>query len=73
MIAYTPKIKRCRACDLEYKYFKRLQYPGKSTALCVACQLAYMMQVGAGVGNSGHRLPGHKTRQQHKKVNPRQV
>lgn len=67
-----PKIKQCEACPEKYEYYKSGTYPGKSSKLCPRCQQNYKEQTQQFAGNMGHRNPGHKTRQQHKRVNPRQ-
>lgn len=60
----------CVACHEKYEYMEGIGYEGKSKHRCTKCQLRLSQ---TGVGNSGSRPMGHKTRQQHKHVNPRQM
>lgn len=68
-----PKIKTCIGCDQEYPYYKLGTYPGKNPKQCPECRVAYETLIGRGVGNATRRPMGHKTRQQHKRVNPKQI
>lgn len=65
-----PVIKQCVACASAYDFFPFKQYPGKSTKRCPECQLR---RKEGGTGNAGMRGSGHNTRQQHKRVRPKQM
>lgn len=58
----------CVACGSTYEFLAHKQYPGRSPVRCPECQVRYTALQNLGVGTEGSRPPGHKTRQQHKKV-----
>jgi hypothetical protein len=66
-------MKKCLACDGEYEYYTKGDYPGKNPSFCPACQLSYEERGRTIVGNQGHRPAGHNTRGIHKRVHLEQL